>query len=163
MLWLPLFSLLAQSFAGHDCYALSAKYRNAFKRQLEFIVAKNPRYIWGGSRDIASGLDCSGYLYLAAKWASVPGVTRTTACRMAVGLGGWTSRTISMEDSQECDLIFWTFSPSRPHGHVGAFLKTGQKIRTVTHASSRCGVIAEPLSNLSVKSVSRVRRLTIGE
>ncbi|MCL5126106.1 MAG: hypothetical protein M1511_16715, partial [Deltaproteobacteria bacterium] len=40
-LWLPLFSLLAQSFAGHDCYALSAKYRNAFKRQLEFIVAKN--------------------------------------------------------------------------------------------------------------------------
>ncbi len=163
MLWLPLCSLLAQSFAGHECQAFRAEYRNSFKRQLEFIVSKKPRYIWGGSKDISSGLDCSGYLYLAAKWAGIPGVTRTTAYRMAFGLGGWTSRPVAIDVSQDCDLVFWTFSADRPNGHVGALLKATPKERVVTHASSRHGIIAEPLNNFPTKSLSGLRRLTVGD
>ena len=163
MLWLPLCSLLAQSFAGHECRAFRSEYRNSFKRQLEFIVSKKPRYAWGGSNDISSGLDCSGYLYLAAKWAGVPGVTRTTACRMALGLGGWTSRPVAIDASQDCDLVFWTFSPTRQNGHVGALLKAAPKDRVVAHASTLRGVIAEPLNKFPAKSLSGLRRLTIGD
>lgn len=163
MLWLPLFSLLAQSFAGHECLAFRAEYRKSLKRQLEFIISKKPRYVWGGSTNIANGLDCSGYLYLAAKWAAVPGITRTTARRMALGLGGWTSEAVSVEQSQECDLVFWTFCPMRPNGHVGALLKINPNERIAAHASSRHGIIAESLNKFPPKSLSGVRRLTIGD
>lgn len=162
-LWLPLFLLLAQSFVGPEAHGFGATYQSSFKRQLNFLVSKNPRYTWGGSTNIAGGLDCSGYLYLAAKWAGVPDVTRTTAYRMSQGFGGWTSRPVSIETAQECDLVFWTFSATRPHGHVGALMRITPGERFVTHASSKRGVIAEPLSRPLTEALSGVRRLTIGD
>ena len=162
-LWLLLFSLLAQSFAGREAHGLSPQFSASFRRQLNFIVARNPRYVWGGSNAIESGLDCSGYIYLAAKWAGLPGITRTTSSRMAQGLGGWTSISVNLESAEELDLVFWTFSVTRPDGHVGAFLKITPNGRVVTHASSSRGVIAEPLGRRLTETISRVRRLNMGD
>lgn len=135
---------------------------HSFKRQLSFIIAKHPTYAWGGS-DLTTGVDCSGYIFLAAKWAAIPGVTRTTAYRMAQGLGGWQSREISLGQAGPCDLIFWTFTAARPYGHVGAFLEGQDKKLLVTHASSSRGVVLEKLRGALAASTSLMRRLTIGD
>lgn len=135
---------------------------HSFKRQLNFIIAKHPKYTWGGS-DLERGVDCSGYLFLAAKWAAIPGVTRTTAARMAQGLGGWLSKEISLDNAAPCDLIFWTFKPERPCGHVGAFLKGPHNALYVTHASVSRGVVLERIRGILATSTSLVRRLTIGD
>jgi cell wall-associated NlpC family hydrolase len=156
--------LLAQSFAGPEAsWAFGKAYRDSFRRQLSFIVSKKPAYAWGGSACIEQGLDCSGYLFLAAKWAGIPGITRTTAHRMSLGLGGWASRSEKSADAQECDLVFWTFSTARPNGHVGAFLGTHAGGHKVTHASTNRGVIFEPLTASLRKNLTSVRRLTIGD
>jgi hypothetical protein len=149
--------------AGPDAHALGDSYRRAFESHLLFIVAKHPRYSWGGASDLDKGLDCSGYLFLAAKWAAIPGITRTTSAKMAAGLGGWNSRKIGLEQTGTGDLVFWTFRPDRPNGHVGALLfdRTGR--RTVTHASTRRGVVRGDLNPGLLEQMTGVRRLTIGD
>ncbi len=82
---------------------------------------------------------------------------------MARGLGGWTSISVNPDTAEELDLVFWTFSVTRPDGHVGAFLKISPTGRVVTHASSGRGVIAEPLGRRLNEMISRVRRLKIGD
>jgi len=149
-------------FCG-ESYAFKPEYRASFAQQLAFIVSKNPKYTWGGSSDLEKGLDCSGYLFLAAKWAGIPGITRTTSARMAEGLGGWTSRKIDLKDAQECDLPFWTFKENRPNAHVGAFLNDSKGRRAVTHAGVSGGVVLEPLKGKLRENLSKVRRLTIGD
>lgn len=134
----------------------------SFKRQLSFIIAKHPSYSWGGA-DLKSGVDCSGYLYLAAKWAAIPGITRTTSARMAQGLGGWLSKDTHVNSAASCDLIFWTFKPQRPWGHVGAFMDGPDNTLLVTHASVSRGVVLEKLRGALATSKSLVRRLTIGD
>jgi cell wall-associated NlpC family hydrolase len=135
----------------------------SFQRQLHFIIARHPGYAWGGSQDLEKGLDCSGYLYLAGRWAAIPGITRTTSGRMAQGLGGWISREISPDTVGPCDLIFWTLSSKRPAGHVGAFLRPPAGELQVTHASFSRGVVLEKPSDKLATSPSRLRRLTIGD
>lgn len=106
------------------------------------------------------GLDCSGYLFLAAKRAGLP-VKRTTAARMARGECGWTGRRVAAcADAEKLDLGFWTFDKARPHGHAGAFLGKGGP---VTHASSSRGVVAEPLKGTLERTLSMARRLTLGD
>ncbi|MGB9618275.1 MAG: NlpC/P60 family protein [Desulfomonilaceae bacterium] len=154
---------MAASFAGPDrSWCLGDVYERSFTRQLSFIIAKHPKYTWGGA-DLERGVDCSGYLFLAAKWAAIPGVTRTTAAHMALGLGGWRSKEVPLRDAAACDLIFWTFTPQRPCGHVGAFLETPDKALLVTHASTTRGVVLERLHGALVSATSLVRRLTIGD
>lgn len=109
------------------------------------------------------GVDCSGYLFLAAKWAGIPGVTRTTSQRMAMGLGGWVGRDIDFTEADECDLPFWTFRKARPYGHVGVFLRHPCGMPAVTHASSTRGVVLGDLTGPLLRNLSKVRRLTIGE
>jgi len=155
--------LSALSFAGHDVWGLGEPYRGSLKGQLQFIIAKHPKYTWGGSTDLEKGLDCSGYLFLAAKWAGIPGITRTTSARMAEGSGGWTSCQIDLKDAQECDLVFWTFSEKRKNGHVGAFLIDSDGRRAVTHSGVSKGVVLEPLKGRLLENLSQVRRLTIGD
>ena len=163
-LWLLSCLLLALSFAGPEAsWAFGKAYRDSFRRQLSFIVSKKPAYAWGGSASIEQGLDCSGYLFLAAKWAGIPGITRTTAHRMSLGLGGWDSNPARLGQIQECDLVFWTFSAARPNGHVGAFLEDHAGGHKVTHASTSRGVISEPFTASLRKNLTSVRRLTIGD
>ncbi|MBI4965351.1 MAG: C40 family peptidase [Desulfomonile tiedjei] len=161
--WLLLCWLSALSFAGPDAWGLADPYKRSLKGQLQFIIAKHPKYTWGGSSDLEQGLDCSGYLFLAAKWAGIPGITRTTSDRMADGLGGWTSKEIDLKDARECDLPFWTFRPARKNGHVGAFLNDNRGRRAVTHAGMSKGVVLEPLNGKLLENLSKVRRLTIGD
>lgn len=108
-------------------------------------------------------MDCSGYLFLAAKWAGIPGVTRTTSHRMALGLGGWIGRDIAIEDADECDLPFWTFKQQRPYGHVGVFIRQPHGMPGVTHASTKRGVVLQDLQGPLLRNLVKVRRLTIGD
>lgn len=161
--WLLLCLLSALSFAGHEAWGLAEHYKRSLKCQLQFIIDKHPKYAWGGSSDLEKGLDCSGYLFLAAKWAGIPGITRTTSARMAEGLGGWTSRQIDPKEARECDLVFWTFREERQNGHVGAFLNDSDGRRAVTHAGVSKGVVLEALKGMLLENLSQVRRLTIGD
>ncbi len=163
MLCLLLFSLLALSFAGHDAWGLGPHYKRSFERQLKFIIAKHPKYLWGGAEDLDKGLDCSGYVYLAARWAAIPGVTRTTSLRMSLGLGGWRGVDIDFRDADALDLPFWTFKAKRPCGHVGVFLRDQNAMPAVTHASSRRGVVLDTMQGRLVRNLTKVRRLTIGD
>ncbi len=139
--------------------ALSLEYAKAFGRELQSIINKNPRYLWGGSSDESKGLDCSGYLFLAARRAGMP-VRRTTAGLMAEGHGGWTGKTVAFEDVDGLDLVFWTFKNSRPNGHVGAGWDAGGK---VTHASFRRGVVIDEFKGRLKSAVTKIIRLTLGD
>jgi len=159
-----LLSLLVSCFAISESAALDEAYKRCLERQLRFIIAKNPPYSAGGASDLEKGLDCSGYVFLACKWAGIPGVKRTTSFRMAMGLDGWTGKDIPQESCSSCDLAFWTWHKSldRPYGHVGVFLKAGPRLE-VAHASSKRGVVLAPLRGSLQTDLSKVRCLTIGE
>ncbi len=143
--------------------ALNESYRRSFMRQLQFISAKKPKYSWGGASDISSGLDCSGYIFLAAKWAGLPGIARTTSSRMALGLGGWSGHNSTLDKAAPCDLIFWTFTESRPNGHVGAVISSGPDIINFVHASQRRGVVSQNMTPPLRQKTTTVRKLSIGE
>jgi len=162
-LWLLWCLSLGPCSAGPDAFALAEPYQRSFRDQLTFIIAKHPHYAWGGASDLEKGLDCSGYLFLAAKWAGIPGITRTTSAKMAAGLGGWASREIDLQRAGACDLVFWTFRDDRPNGHVGALLLDRAGHRTVTHASQYRGVVREELNGRLREKMTGVRRLTIGD
>jgi len=163
LLW-ALLSLWASCFATFDAAALDDAYQRAFARELRFIIGKHPKYLWGGAQDLTKGLDCSGYVYLAGKWAGIPGITRTTAYRMSLGLNGWIGADILPEQARDCDLCFWTrkSSPVRINGHVGVFL-TNQGELQVSHASSSKGVVLAPMRGALWSDLSKARRLTIGD
>lgn len=162
---LLLFSLLALSGLGCRAEALSPQYERWFARELAFIVGKAERdlvpYRWGRSgSDLTKGLDCSGYMYRAARWAGMP-VKRTTARRMAMGSGGWIGVIVARGDRKPTDLAFWTFDQKRPNGHVGAIFGDSNH---VTHASpSRNKVLVDKLKGILVSKLSRLARLTLGD
>jgi hypothetical protein len=158
-----LFLLSAQFFAGPEACALTENLRESVRDQLNFIIAKHPKYTWGGAEDLDRGLDCSGYIFLACKWAGVPGITRTTSLRMAMGLGGWIGKDIDPESAEDCDLVFWTFREDRPDGHVGAFLTDHHGRLKITHASATRGVVLETPRGALATNLTKVRRLTIGD
>jgi cell wall-associated NlpC family hydrolase len=155
--------LSAPFFAGPDAWGLDECYKRSLQRQLEFIIAKHPKYVAGGADDPDKGLDCSGYVYLAAKWAGIPGICRTTSLKMSQGLCGWTGVDIGLDSADVCDLPFWTFEPHRPNGHVGVFLRDPNGWPAATHASSRRGVVLDALQGKLLRDLTKVRRLTIGD
>jgi cell wall-associated NlpC family hydrolase len=163
LLCLLLFSLSVLCSAGPDAWCLAPWYEKSLKTQLLLIIKQHPQYLWGGSSDLNKGLDCSGYVYLAARWAGIPGVTRTTSLRMAQGFGGWTGKDVDLEQGVDCDLLFWTFAPNKPFGHVGFLVLTGQGRKETAHASPRLGVVLRPLRGSLKQNLIKVRRLTIGE
>lgn len=146
--------------------ALSPKYELALKQNLWIIISKHPKYTWGGAESELKGVDCSGYLYLAAKRSGIP-VHRTTAIQMEAGLAGWTGKKVTLDDANELDIIWWTWktSPQRRHGHVGFFLvnNRGSKLLEVTHSSSSKGVIIQQLRGTLLRDISSIKRLTVGD
>lgn len=155
--------LLAQFFAGPEVWALAERYKKSVKEQYRFIISKHPKYTWGGAEDLNKGLDCSGYIFLAFKWAGVPGITRTTSLRMSMGLGGWIGKDVDLEVADECDLLFWTFHEHRPNGHVGAFINDPNGRLKITHASTSKGVVMADLKGTLATNLTKIRRLTIGD
>jgi hypothetical protein len=157
------FSLSALCCAGPEAWGLADHFKESFKDQLLLIIDKHPAYTWGGSTDLDQGLDCSGYVYLAAKWAGVPGISRTTSVRMSLGFGGWCGNDVALHDADECDLLFWTFHKEQPLGHVGVLLFSEEGFANAAHASARRGVVLRPLSGQLRQNLIKVRRLTIGD
>lgn len=152
---------------ANNAQALSSKYEASLKQNLWLIIEKHPRYVWGGAESEVKGLDCSGYLYLAAKRSGLP-VKRTTAILMESGAAGWSGKKVELDDAQELDIVWWTWltSPQRKHGHLGFFLvnRRGSNLLEVTHAStSRGGVTIQQLRGQLLRDISSIKRLTIGD
>lgn len=146
----------------------AADLKRAFEKELIVIIDKHPAYVWGGCESEEKGLDCSGYLFLAAKRAGIP-VKRTTASAMYYGQGGWDAHHVKgwLDNGDHCDLVWWTWKtkdgtakPHRPYGHVGVFL-IGKKsgLIEVTHASGSKGVVLEPLKGSLITDMAGVKRL----
>lgn len=81
---------------------------------------------------------------------------------MAMGLGGWTGNDATIDQASQCDLIFWTFAASRPHGHVGAVMESKKDNLQVAHASQTKGVIHEEMNGYLRQKTSLLRKLSIG-
>lgn len=152
----------------HTANALSHELQASFVRETRTILRRSPRYVWGGSTSEEKGLDCSGGIFLAATRAKIPGISRTTSRNMALGLGGWTGRTVAgLYDWSPGDLVFWTWrnKPERPDGHVGEIhvgLKSG--LPEAIHASySKGRMISSPFRGSMLRDISRIRRLNAGE
>lgn len=146
-----------------DAEGLSKALSASFERELCAIAMLKPEYVWGGYQDPNRGLDCSGYIYLAAKWAAIPGPKRTTANRMARGLDGWDGKTIRpIRDADRGDLVFWTWKgSSRKYGHVGAVV-LGRKsgLLEAAHASSgHKSVVVVPFRGALLTDIEFFRRL----
>lgn len=142
------------------------EWEDSFKREIAYIARQHPRYVWGGAESEAKGLDCSGYIFLAAKRAGIPGITRTTAYNMALGLGGWQGEDIEWYQSNPLDLMWWTFpsKPDRIHGHVGVLWFDHDGFHMVTHASmSRGKIVIDELKGTLWEDISKIRHLTIGD
>lgn len=82
---------------------------------------------------------------------------------MSQGLGGWPGRDVHLESAAQCDLVFWTFQANRPHGHVGAIFSGQKGDQRVTHSSAARGVVVDRLDGPLLKTLTKVRRLTIGD
>lgn len=157
--------LLLCFFCAYPGYAfsLSNSYKNTLKSNLYIIIDKHPKYVWGGAEVEEKGLDCSGYLYLASKRSGLP-VKRVTSIMIEAGLGGWTSKKVELDDVEELDINFWTFKPTRPHGHLGFYLEGRKtKLLEITHSSSTKGVVIEQLTPYLLRKTSSIKRLTLGD
>lgn len=143
--------------------SLQANYASSFKEQLWIIIDRHPKYFWGGAHDEEQGLDCSGYLFLAAKRAALP-VRRTTAFNMRYGMGGWSGEDINLDTAGELDLVWWTWTyrPSRgPFEHVGAFLIGRRSHLLEVTESGGNGVVITPLKGALLTDISAVRKLNL--
>jgi hypothetical protein len=90
-------------------------------------------------------------------------VRRTTARRMAAGIAGWSGVAVTHGIAKPLDLVFWTFTRRRPHGHVGAVWRIRGRKGTVTHASYKRGVVVDPWTGTLRRNVSKIIRLTTGD
>jgi hypothetical protein len=132
--------------------------------EIQRVVDKSPKYVWGGSESIEKGLDCSGFLFYVARKAGLL-VSRTTALNMSRGMCGWHFDTIELRDAQELDIWWWTFSDkpgaSRPNGHVGiSFKHTKDGWPAVVHASqSRGRVVTDAIKGWVVEDCTKIGRL----
>lgn len=160
-------SLLILFLLSTNAFSLAPQYEISLKQNLWTIISKKPRYTWGGAESEEKGLDCSGYLYVAAKRSGIP-IKRTTALLMESGAAGWSGKKVELDDAQELDIVWWTWltSPQRKHGHLGFFLvnRRGSNLLEVTHAStSRGGVTIQQLRGQLLRDISSIKRLTIGD
>ena len=98
-------------------------------------------YVFGGSSFASGGFDCSGGIYYVQRYIGRP-IPRTTSRKMYFLAGGAGKH---WSDAECLDWIWWTFTPNRPHGHVGMHLgadkvyqvgsSTGATRITLTHGS----------------------------
>lgn len=172
LLW-GLCIVLPLSFVTLDigtAYALHPVYERAWEQQLRFLALKDIAYrdakLGPPYDDPSKGLNCTSYLWLAAKWAGIPGVQLTQSRNMAEAGAGWVSSIVpdKLRSVQNLDLGFFTFTPKRPNGHAGAFLRTRDGMPAVAHASTGKGkIVIEEVARWVEQKLTRVRRITIGD
>jgi cell wall-associated NlpC family hydrolase len=146
-------------------------WKASFVQQLKDIHSRQPPYVMDEKikpdNPIEKGVDCSRFMYLAARRAGAQ-ISRVTSKDMAYGRGGWIGYDLvdKLRDSDEADLSFWTWRGSkREFGHVGCILVgTKSGLLEVLHASSsRHTTVIQPLEGVFVRDLAKVRRLTIGD
>jgi hypothetical protein len=155
------FSLLATSLWVHDAQALDEQYAWAWARQLSMLIEMHPRYAHGGTT-VQGGMDCTGYVGIAAKWAGMP-VKRSTTIRMLAGFDGWLAKPVPLHGVVELDLVWFTIK--RPNQHVGVVWDAEPgKPKTFTHSGSSTGVTVSDLEKgYWADKATATRRLTIGD
>lgn len=162
-------ALLIAFLSTSTSHALSDKYKQHFKKNLIFLSQAKTKYVWGAKGEIKDGtvqVDCSGYIYAAAKQSGMP-VIRTTSLRMSMGLEGWSNKKVDIDDVDETDICFftWKTSPQRINGHVGVLIVSPSSgLLEVSHASSGKGmVVFNQLRSTFLRDLSATKRLTIGD
>lgn len=156
---LSLLVLLFSGCASQSAQPEAADFKARFEKELRWILKQKPKYVWGGTSDV-TGIDCSGYLWLAAKRSGLP-VFRTTAKNMACARDGWTflGKHLGVRDAEELDFVWWTFIKSRPFGHIGVLLRDQNTLFPgVTHASSKRGVVLDPLQGTLLRDIAQIKR-----
>lgn len=148
-----------------SAFAMSELMQFRVEKELYFLMSKEPFvYVWGGIDPYGKGADCSGYIYGVMKQLQVP-VVRTTALEMSMGLKGWTFRKIDLRSLTSTDVVWFSFSPSRPFGHIGLMiLSLRSGVVELAHASStKKRFSVEPLKGSLLKGLSKEGRFTFGE
>lgn len=95
--------------------ALSSQQQHCNSRIEAWKSIKGYPYVWGGESKEEGGFDCSGAIYAVQKRIGEP-IPRTTSKKLAILADGERKH---WSDGDCGDLIWWTFSPDRPFGHVG--------------------------------------------
>jgi hypothetical protein len=151
---------IASQLLGSTVEALTPEQEQKLEKEIWIIIDRQPKYVWGGAESEDKGLDCSGFLYLAARRANLP-VRRTTALNMSRGLAGWHGINVKLHLARECDIPFWTWKGSdRKCGHVGILIRDRRGDPKVTHASQLRGrVVVEDLKGKLLTDLDTVRRL----
>lgn len=152
-------------FADKPVLALSPELEASFQEQLLWIAERSPAYTWGGSESLERGLDCSGYIFLAAKWAGIPGVKRTTSRRMAEGEDGWEGDETTFAQKKATDIVFYTWQLhfDRPDGHTGAVVRYRDRLGLAHASSGKRRVVVVPFEGVLRDDISRIKRLRMGE
>ena len=162
--------LLSTALFVGNSYGLSDSFKVSIIQNLEVSLNKDSVYVWGATGSDKNGkfqVDCSGlgyYITSAVRKAGIP-IKRTVSERMSYGLDGWDSKEIGIHDADEADMIFFTFSNTRPRGHVGYMkLHTKKQLLMIVHASSsRKRVVHEALNGDLLEHYVVIRRPTWGD
>lgn len=77
-------------------------------------------YVWGGTSKDAGGFDCSGFIYSTFKKYGKP-IPRTTSKKYWIF---FESEPVHWEKAKCSYLVWWTFKPNRPYGHIGIMTKS---------------------------------------
>ncbi len=105
-IWVFLFVILALSQYSF------ASFEDSLQREIRIL--EGTPYLWGGTS--LKGVDCSGAIYYLFKKAGRP-IPRMTARKMRYVL--CPGKLHHYKESKRFDLVWWTFTPARPFGHVG--------------------------------------------
>lgn len=152
-------------------WALSDAFKFSIVDNMNIALSKQSKYVWGAAgttdKDGVFQVDCSGlgfHLVSAVRRAGIP-IKRTVSERMSYGKDGWDSNEVEVNDAEEADMIFFTFSKTRPRGHIG-YMKMHEKsqLLMIVHASSSKKKIAqEALKGDLLEHFVVMRRLTWGD
>lgn len=149
-------------------FGLSESYKKRIHSETIFLLSGKPIvYTWGAADARGLKADCSGYIYSIFKYCGLP-VKRTTSLQMSMGMGGWSSIPVKLDDVEETDILFFTWPESaktRPNGHVGFLIEAHRSdLLEVTHASaSKKQVVVQQYNPYLLKNTTAIRRLTFGD
>ena len=146
-------------------FGLDDALKRAWKSELQYLEMKRIPYVWGAS-DYEKA-DCSGIIYASAKHAGI-NVQRITALEMFHGKEGWSHKPVTIDDAEELDIIWFTWSENaakRPHGHVGVvYIPQNKGVFSIFHASSTTKrVTVQPYDGKLKTDTSGIKRLTHGD
>lgn len=89
-------------------------------------------YVWGGDDPKKDGgVDCSGYIHSLSKRIGSP-LPRTTSKKYYLTID---TKEKHWSEASCTNLIWWTFQPNRPYGHIGMHLKDDK----ITQSGSSTG------------------------